>query len=111
MIPYSPLAGGFLTGKYRPDETTESARLRSARRHFNERNWKLLDLLAQMGKDKGSRSTSQMALAWLLADPLVTSPIIGPRSIEQLKDNLGAADLQLTSEEKQALDAATQLLS
>jgi aryl-alcohol dehydrogenase-like predicted oxidoreductase len=111
VIPYSPLAGGFLTGKYRPDETTESARLRSARRHFNERNWKLLDLLAEIGKDKGGRSTSQIALAWLLANPLVTAPIIGPRSLEQLKDNLGAASLLLTSEEKQSLDAATQLLS
>jgi aryl-alcohol dehydrogenase-like predicted oxidoreductase len=111
VIPYSPLAGGFLTGKYRPDSTIESARLRSARRHFNERNWKLLDLLAQMGKDKGGHSTSQMALAWLLSDPLVTSPIIGPRSLEQLKDNLGAAGLHLTPEEKQSLDTATQLLS
>jgi aryl-alcohol dehydrogenase-like predicted oxidoreductase len=108
VIPYSPLAGGFLTGKYHPGEAAESARLRSARRHFNERNWKLLDQLAQIGKDRGDRSTSQVALAWLLTNPLITAPIIGPRSLEQLKDNLGAAGLRLSHEEKQALDEATQ---
>ena len=108
VIPYSPLAGGFLTGKYRPGENTESARLRSARRHFNERNWKLLDLLAQIGSDRGGISTSQVALVWLLTNPLITAPIIGPRSIEQLQDNLGAAGLRLTPEEKKSLDEATQ---
>jgi aryl-alcohol dehydrogenase-like predicted oxidoreductase len=108
VIPYSPLAGGFLTGKYRPGETPSSARLRSAQRHFNERNWRLLDLLAQIGTDKGSYSTSQVALAWLLSNPLISAPIIGPRSIEQLNENLGAAGLRLSPEEKQALDEATQ---
>ena len=108
VIPYSPLAGGFLTGKYRPGETSEGPRLRSARRHFNERNWKLLEHLAQIGKNKAGCSTSQIALAWLLANPLITAPIIGPRSIEQLKDNLGAAGLRLTPEEQQTLDEATQ---
>jgi len=108
VIPYSPLAGGFLTGKYRPENTAESARLRSARRHFNERNWKLLDQLALIGSDKGDYSTSQIALAWLLSNPLISAPIIGPRTLEQLNDNLGAVGLQLTSEEKKTLDEATQ---
>lgn len=107
VIPYSPLAGGFLTGKYRPGETPESARLRSARRYFNKRNWKLLDQLAQIGKEKGT-SVSQIALAWLLTNPLITAPIIGPRNLEQLNDNLGAAGLRLTAEEKKTLDEATQ---
>jgi aryl-alcohol dehydrogenase-like predicted oxidoreductase len=108
VIPYSPLAGGFLTGKYRPGANPESARLRSVQRHFNERNWKLLDLLAQIGNDKAGCSTSQIALAWLLSNPLISAPIIGPRSIEQLNENLRAASLRLTPEEKQALDEATQ---
>jgi aryl-alcohol dehydrogenase-like predicted oxidoreductase len=111
VIPYSPLAGGFLTGKYRPNEIPPSARQRSARRHFNERNWKLLDLLVQLGNDKGGCSASQVALAWLLADPMITAPIIGPRSTEQLKDNLGAAGLRLTLEEKKSLDEATRWTS
>ena len=108
VIPYSPLAGGFLTGKYRPENTVESARLRSAQRHFNERNWNLLDQLALIGRDKGDYSTSQIALAWLLSNPLISAPIIGPRTLEQLNDNLGAMDLRLTSEEKKTLDEATQ---
>ncbi len=108
VIPYSPLAGGFLTGKYHPGETPSGSRLRNVLPHFNDRNWKLLDQLAQIGKSKGDRSTSQVALAWLLANPLITAPIIGPRSLEQLEDNLGAAGLRLTPEEKQALDEATQ---
>lgn len=107
VIPYSPLAGGFLTGKYRPGKTPESVRLRSARRYFNKRNWKLLDQLAQIGKEKGT-SVSQIALAWLLTNPLVTAPIIGPRNLEQLNDNLGAAGLRLTAEEKKTLDKVTQ---
>jgi len=108
VIPYSPLAGGFLTGKYRPGGTPASARLRNSRRYFNDRNWKLLDQLEQIGKNKGDRSASQVALAWLLANPLITAPIIGPRTLEQLEDNLGAVDLRLTPEEKQTLDEATQ---
>ena len=60
-----------------------------------------------MGKEKGGRSPSQIALAWLLSDPLITSPIIGPRSLDQLRDNLGAVGLRLTDEEKKGLDEAS----
>ena len=52
-------------------------------------------------------SVSQIALAWLLTDPVITSPIIGPRTLEQLTDNLGAAGLRLSVEEKMRLDQAT----
>lgn len=107
VIPYSPLAAGFLTGKYRPGQTVEGDRARSAGRYFNDRNYALLDQLEAMGKDLGGHSISQMALAWLLSDPVITSPIIGPRSLEQIEDNLGAAGLRLTAEHKQALDQAT----
>jgi len=60
-----------------------------------------------LGKDKGGYSISQVALAWLLTDSLVTSPIIGPRTIEQLLDNIGATRLRLTQEDKKMLDEAS----
>jgi aryl-alcohol dehydrogenase-like predicted oxidoreductase len=108
VIPYSPLAGGFLTGKYRKDASLpESARTGGAQRYFNERNWALLDIMESLGKEKGNYSISQVALGWMLSDPLVTSPIIGPRNLEQLKDNLGSVGLRLDPEEKVALDQAS----
>jgi aryl-alcohol dehydrogenase-like predicted oxidoreductase len=108
VIPYSPLAGGFLTGKYRRGQEAESARREGLRHLFTEQNWSLLDQMEAMGKAKGSKSISQIALAWLLTNPVITSPIIGPRSMEQLKDNLGAAGLRLTPDEKKLLDEATR---
>ena len=56
---------------------------------------------------KNGASISQIALAWLLSDPLITSPIIGPRNLDQLQDNLGAAGLRLSVEEKEQLDQAS----
>jgi aryl-alcohol dehydrogenase-like predicted oxidoreductase len=108
VLPYSPLAGGFLTGKYRRDNAFEGPRRRSAQKYFNDANWSLLETMDGLGVEKGGASISQIALAWLLADPLVTSPIIGPRSLEQLQDNLVAADLNLSPDDKQVLDEATQ---
>jgi aryl-alcohol dehydrogenase-like predicted oxidoreductase len=107
VIPYSPLGGGFLTGKYRRDQIAESQRARGASRYFNERNWSLLEKMEIIVNQKGAASISQIALAWLLSDPLITSPIIGPRNLEQLQDNLGAAGLRLTDEEKEQLDQAS----
>jgi aryl-alcohol dehydrogenase-like predicted oxidoreductase len=108
VIPYSPLAGGFLTGKYRKGANLpESDRAGGAQRYFNDRNWALLDKMEQIGKDRGGCSISQIALAWLLSDPVITSPIIGPRSLDQLTDNLGAAGLRLSQEEKKILDEAS----
>lgn len=109
VIPYSPLAAGFLTGKYRRNQQPpQSARIGGASRYFNEKNWTLLDRMEALGKEKGDCSISQIALAWLLSNPVVTSPIIGPRNLEQLQDNLGAAGLRLSPEEKQMLDQASQ---
>lgn len=107
VIPYSPLAGGFLTGKYRKDATIESARMNSTKRYFEQKNWDLLGIMEAIGKRKGGASISQIALAWLLSDSLITSPIIGPRTLEQLKDNIGAAGLRLEVEEKKELDEAS----
>ena len=107
VIPYSPLGGGFLTGKYRKGEIPRSARARSAKRYFNNQNWELLDKLELVANERGGYSISQIALAWLISKPLVSSAIIGPRSIDQLRDNLGAAGMRLTVEEMTLFDETT----
>jgi aryl-alcohol dehydrogenase-like predicted oxidoreductase len=106
VIPYSPLAGGFLTGKYRRNLVPQSARIGGVKRYFTERNWALLDKMDALAKEKNANIV-QVALAWLLADPLITSPIIGANSLEQLKDNLGAVNVRLTTAEKNSLDKMT----
>ena len=109
VIPYSPLAGGFLTGKYRREGVQPaSARLGGVQRYFSERNWALLEIMEQIGRERGGATISQVALAWMLADPLISSPIIGPRSLEQLYDNLGAGGLELSAAEKAVLDQASE---
>ena len=108
VIPYSPLAGGFLTGKYRQDSTSvDSQRAKNAQRYFTQQNWDLLEKLGEIGRENGNKSISQVALAWMLENPVVTSPIIGPRTLGQLQDNLGAVELSLTSENMKDLDEAS----
>lgn len=106
VIPYSPLAGGFLTGKYRRNLTPASVRVGGVKRYFTERNWKLLDAMEKMALEKNAE-IAQIALAWLLANPVITSPIIGANSVEQLKDSLGAVNVTLTPAEKAYLDELT----
>ena len=103
VIPYSPLAAGFLTGKYRKDNPLpESVRSVSAQKHMTIQNWVVLDTLESLGKARGW-SISQMALGWLLSRPEVTSPIIGPRNIKQLNDNIRAVGLKLSNNEMEVL--------
>jgi aryl-alcohol dehydrogenase-like predicted oxidoreductase len=108
VITYSPLAGGFLTGKSRKDQAEpESARLGGIRqRYFNERGWAILEAVELVAKEN-SLAVSQVALGWLLSDPLITSPIIGPRDMEQLNDNLSAVGVRLAAEQKKRLDDAS----
>jgi len=108
VIPYSPLAGGFLTGKYHQDDPLpESARADSAkRRYFNAHGWAVLKAVETIAK-KRSKSISQIALAWHLSNPVVISPIIGPRTLEQLADNLGAVGLRLNEEELDQLNGVS----
>jgi len=105
VIPYSPLAAGFLTGKYQKGEPVpDSVRASSAkRRYFNKRGWAILASAKKIAEDNGV-TVSQVALAWLLAKPLVASPIIGPRNLTQLEDNLGGAGLKLSAAEIEQLD-------
>ncbi len=107
VIPYSPLAGGFLTGKYRRDTTLPaSKRAEGRKRAMTEKNFALLDKMDELAAAHNA-SLAQIALAWMLADPVVTSPIIGATSIEQLHDNLGALNVHLSAEEKKQLDEMT----
>ncbi|HEY63207.1 MAG TPA: aldo/keto reductase [Caldilineae bacterium] len=105
VIPYSPLAGGFLTGKYRKGQPLpDTPRAQGIKeRYFSDRNFALIDKLEEMGKERG-KTIAQIALAWLLADPVITSPIIGANTVEQLTELIGAVEVRLTPEEKQTLD-------
>jgi len=110
VIPYSPLAGGFLSGKYRRGEPPppdsrgqQSPRIQT---YFTEQNFDLLDRLSEIAADH-HKTTAQVALAWVLENPVVTSIIIGANSVEQLRENLGVIGLRLTAQEKKTLDNLT----
>ena len=108
VIPYSPLAAGFLTGKYRRDTPLpESARANGVRqRYMNERGFAAVDKLEEVGL--GHEATiAQTAIAWVLANPAVTSAIIGANTIAQLEDTTRGAAVKLSAEEKTALDKVT----
>jgi len=107
VIPYSPLAGGFLTGKYRRDQAApESKRAKGLRHAATEKNFALLDKMDEIAAAHHA-AVAQVALAWMLADPVITSPIIGATSVGQLNDNLGALKVKLSAEEKAELDRMT----
>lgn len=107
VIPYSPLAGGFLTGKYRRGEPLpESKRADGRKSSMTEKNFNLLfemERIALLHK----ATIAQVALAWMLTDPVITSPIIGATSIAQLNENLGALEVHLTGEEREVLNKMT----
>jgi aryl-alcohol dehydrogenase-like predicted oxidoreductase len=108
VIPYSPLGGGFLTGKYRRDsDTPESERASGIkRRYMNESGFTALEKLDEIGG--GIEATiAQTAIAWVLANPAVSSAIIGANSIEQLEDTFKGAEIELSVEDKEALDKVT----
>jgi len=99
IIPYSPLAGGFLTGKYRKDKPLpDSKRAERLKGYRTERNWALLDKMDEIGK-RHDKTPSQVALGWLLGFPETTAPIIGANDARQLGESLGAAGFRLTPEE------------
>jgi aryl-alcohol dehydrogenase-like predicted oxidoreductase len=116
LLPWSPLGGGWLTGKYTKDERpTGATRLGDDpnrgveaydRRSAEQRTWDVIDAVQAIAAERGV-SMAQVALAWLHDRPLMTSVILGARTMEQLEDNLGAAGLHLTAEETTRLDEAS----
>ena len=107
IIPYSPLAGGFLTGKYSRDRDTDSVRAEGVRqRYFNDAGWKVLDAVRAVA---GELDTTPLAvsLAWLLAQPGMTAPIFGANTVEQLQGSLAALDVDLTAAQMETLKNAS----
>ncbi|MSR19895.1 MAG: aldo/keto reductase [Gemmatimonadetes bacterium] len=109
LLVWSPLAGGFLSGKFTRDMTGEGRR-----KTFDfppvdkEKGYGIVDALAKVAKARGA-SVAQVALAWVLAQRAVTSVIIGARNLTQLDDNLGAVDLTLTDEDLEVLDDVSRV--
>jgi aryl-alcohol dehydrogenase-like predicted oxidoreductase len=116
LLPWSPLGGGWLTGKYRREEApTGATRLGEnpdrgveafGRRGSTERTWDVVDAVRAVAQERGD-SMAQVALAWLAARPAVTSVILGARTLDQLNDNLAAIDVHLSAEETDRLDVAS----
>ena len=108
VIPWSPLSGGFLTGKYERDaDVPEGSRGEVSdhvTRRFTDENWQVLEAIRAVA-DAHDATPAQVSLAWLLEQDAVTAPIIGPKRSEQLQENLGALDLELTPEELERIAA------
>jgi aryl-alcohol dehydrogenase-like predicted oxidoreductase len=110
LLVWSPLAGGFLSGKFTRQDKDEAAR--RAKFDFppidKEKAFAIVDVLGDVAK-RHDASVPRTALAWLLAQHAVTSVIIGARKVDQLDDNLKSVDLTLTSDELQSLDEVSRL--
>ncbi|GGI07073.1 aldo/keto reductase [Egicoccus halophilus] len=116
LLPWSPLGGGWLTGKYSRDETPsgvtrlgedpERGMEAYSRRSALDRTWDTIDVVRAIAEDRGV-SMAQVALAWVAQRPMVTSVILGARTTEQLDDNLAAAGLRLDDDEMARLDGVS----
>lgn len=107
VTPWSPLKGGLLTGKYGRDRHPEGeGRHAPGSRHLHEGTWALLDVLEGVADELVCRP-AEVAIAWLLRRPGVTSPILGARTLEHLETNLRALEVPLTETQIQRLDAAS----
>ncbi|MBS1301999.1 aldo/keto reductase [Loktanella sp. SALINAS62] len=107
MMPWSPLAGGFLTGKYNREDTSGTGRLSGANpfgdSKFSDRNWKILNVLKAVAAEQ-DREPAQIALAWVMAQRGVVSTLVGARSVSQLNANIAATDVDLTGDQMNRLD-------
>jgi aryl-alcohol dehydrogenase-like predicted oxidoreductase len=117
MLAWSPLASGWLTGKYRRGEpppagtrvvenADEGMRIWNQRGQ-SEQTWQVLDAVRKVAEGRGV-SLAQVAIAWLMARPAVSSVILGARSMDQLTGNMAAAELKMTPEETKLLDEASE---
>jgi aryl-alcohol dehydrogenase-like predicted oxidoreductase len=112
VLVWGPLAGGLLSGKHRrnqatPEGTRQFAGWTEPPIRDENRLWNIIDVLVEIGRGRGV-SAAQVALAWTLGRPGITSVIVGGRTEAQFVDNLAAADLKLTDEERARLDAVSQ---
>jgi aryl-alcohol dehydrogenase-like predicted oxidoreductase len=115
LVPWGPLGGGYLSGKYRPGDRPDRGRLATQPdrdeeawgRRSTARNWAILREATRIA-EAGGWTPSQVALAWLLGRPAVSSILLGVRTIDQLSDNLGALDVSLDDEARRALDAVSE---
>ena len=113
IVPWSPLAGGFLTGKYRRDDKREgNERLNGGNplggSKFTDRNWQILDALKKVADGIGC-APAKVALAWTITQPRVDSLLLGASKPEQVRDNVAALDLDLSHGQRLALDEASAL--
>ncbi len=116
LTPWGALGGGFLSGKYKRGEKPTLGRIATTgdeteeawERRSNERNWAIIDAVGTIAEARGV-TYSQVALAWVRAQPMTSSVIIGVRTLDQLSDNLAAATLDLTSDELATLHQASTL--
>jgi aryl-alcohol dehydrogenase (NADP+) len=115
LLPWSPLGGGWLSGKYRRDERPSGATrlgedpgrgMEAWDRRGTERTWQVIDAVQKIAEDRGI-SMAEVALAWVSARPAVSSVILGARTVDQLEANLRSAGLALTAAETAVLDAAS----
>jgi len=111
VIPYSPQAMGFLTGKHRgaasiPEDSRGSIDKRLAG-YLTERNFKLIDEMETIAQGHG-KTIAQVSLAWLLTNPLITAPIVGARNWEQLRESVEAVGCRLSEEEMERLNGMTK---
>jgi aryl-alcohol dehydrogenase-like predicted oxidoreductase len=117
IIPWSPLRGGWLSGKFHRGMTAppEDSRVKIAEEqgwseswsnYNNEHTWLVLDALFAVARQLG-KTPAQVAINWLLRQPGVTAPIIGARTIEQLENNLGASGWELDAQQIGQLDSAS----
>lgn len=107
VVPWSPLAGGFLTGKYNKENTSNTGRLSGANpfgnSKFVERNWAILDVLQMIAGQSGVPA-AQVALAWTLARPGISSTIIGASTISQLESNIASTNVKLSEDQMKRLN-------
>jgi aryl-alcohol dehydrogenase-like predicted oxidoreductase len=114
LLVWSPLAGGFLTGKFTRDGVGSNGNEAARRSKFKfppvnlEKGYDMIDVMAKVAA-RGGATVPQVALAWLLHQPVVTSVIIGARNTNQLKDNLGSVDVKLDEADLKELQAVSQL--
>jgi aryl-alcohol dehydrogenase-like predicted oxidoreductase len=110
VMPWSPLAGGFLTGKYRREDTSDSGRLSGAnpfgQSKFTDQNWAVLEILKAVAEEVG-RPAAQVALRWAMQRPGVTSTLVGARTAAQLADNLSATEFMLSEDQMSRLNTAS----